>query len=486
VRGLGLRGPFSLILKNIIRSKKNSLLILLLISSITFLFFIGNTIIGSSDQGLRDAYIESLTGEVILQKTSPVTMNLFGANTPVIDEFFTIPELPAYDLVLDLVRSERGWSAMTSQVSTKAFLDVLGTRAAALICGVEASSYFGMFPGLILEEGRVIGPGEYGAMMTVERAEKIRDQSGIYPALGTPLLLTSGGDLGFKIREVPLVGIFRYKNPGPLMNEIMVTDPQTARILASIQVASAAAPGADDFFDRSLEDIFDEGTVLVDDSGAEESLSPDALLSYLDSFTDEPLLPLEGGGWNFIVLRLEKGVSPGTFISSLNKKVKALGVTAVGWRLAAGNSAILLLLVQSLFNGGIFLVSAAGIIATVNILLIAVFRRTGEIGTLRAIGAGDGYIRCLILGENLILAVLAGALGVLAGAWCVAALNAAGLVIPNALIASLLGGAVLRLAFIPQVAAFSFGLAVLLSLAASVFPVETAVRIHPIVAVRQG
>jgi putative ABC transport system permease protein len=337
----------------------------------------------------------------------------------------------------------------------------------------------------MLEEGRLINPGEYGAMITAERAEQIKDQSGIYPEIGTPLLLTSGGDLGFKIREVPLLGIYRYKNPGPLMNEIILTDPQTARVLASIQVASAAALGADDFFDLSMDDIFGDIEYVSDDP-AEDNLSPDALLSYLDSFTDEPSQPLLGGVWNFIVIRLEKGVSPGKFITSLNKKINPMGATAVNWRLAAGNSAILLLLVQSLFNGGIFLVSAAGIIATVNILLISVFRRTREIGTLRAIGAGDGYIRFLILGENLILAVSAGVLGVLAGAWCIMALNAAGLIIPNALIASLLGGAVLRLDFIPPVAAISFGLAVFLSLAASVFPVETAVRINPIVAVRQG
>jgi ABC-type lipoprotein release transport system permease subunit len=506
-----IRGIFSLVLKNIVRSKKNSLLLILLIASITFLFFIGNSVIGSSDQGLRDAYINSLTGDVVLQRISPVTMNLFGANTPVIDEFFTIPEFPAFDRIRDMALAEPGVAGMTSQVSTKAFLDVLNLRSAVLICGVDPATYFDVFPGLILEAGRFLRPGEYGAMITADRAEKIAAHSGQYPELGTPLLLTAGGALGFKIREVPLLGIYRYQNPGPVMNEIIITDPQTARILASIQVASSDVRTDGEalgLLDAPMDDLFGEipgfdGAGGTGETGGAENqppdlhteeilpehsggLSPEALAAYLGSFSGAEPAPLFGGDWNFIILRLEQGVSAGKVISSLNKKIKPMDAAAVSWRIAAGNSAILLFLVQALFNAGIVLMSTAGIIAAVNILLISVFKRTSEIGTLRAIGAGDGYIRILVLGENLLLSCIAGFLGVLAGSWALHAVNRAGIVIPNDLIASLLGGPVLNLHILPSVAAASFGVALLLGIAASVFPVETAVRIEPVVAVRQG
>jgi ABC-type lipoprotein release transport system permease subunit len=491
------RGIFPLVLKNIVRSKKNSLLIVFLIAAITFLFFIGNSVISSSDQGLRDAYINSLTGDIVLQKISPVTMNLFGANTPVIDEFFTIPEFPAFDRIRDMAMAEPGVMGVTSQVSTKAFLDVLDLRSAVLICGVDPATYFDVFPSLVLEVGRFLRPGEYGAMITAERAERIADRSGVYPEIGTPLLLTAGGALGFKIREVPLLGIYRYQNPGPVMNEIIITDPQTARVLASIQVASSDVQMEGDalgLLDASMEDLFGgndsqipdvqtPGTLPGDDS---EGLSPDSLAGYLGSFSDDEPEPLLGGDWNFIILRLKQGVSAGRVISSLNKKINPMGAAAVSWRVAAGNSAILLFLVQFFFNSGVFFMSIAGVIAAVNILLISVFKRTSEIGTLRAIGAGDGYIRFLVLGENILLSCIAGCLGVLAGSWVIHAANRAGLVITNDLIASLLGGDVFSLHIIPRVAAASFGVALLLGAAASVFPVETAVRIDPIVAVRQG
>jgi ABC-type lipoprotein release transport system permease subunit len=422
-------------------------------------------------------------------------MNLFGANTPIIDEFFTIPEFPAFELIRDIALKEPGVSGATSQVSTKAFLDIQGFRSAALVCGVDPDSYFDMFSALILEQGRFLKPGEYGIMITAWRAQQIANHSGTYPEMGSPLLLTAAGTMGFKIRELPLVGIYRYSNPGPLMDEIVITDSQTARVLASIQVASPEVQAGEDalgLLDFAVDDLFGESS--FGDTGfgegtspeGDEGMSPESIAAYLGSFTDEEEEPLTGGGWNFIILRLDRGVSAGKVIASLNKKINPIGAVAVDWRIAAGNSAILLFLVQFFFNGGIVLMSIAGIIAAVNILLISVFKRTPELGTLRAIGAGDGYIRVLVLGENLALSFAAGIAGVLGGFWCIQAVNRAAIVIPNSIIASLFGGSVLNLHFIPAVAAASFGIALFLGLAASVFPAESAVRIDPIVAVRQG
>jgi ABC-type antimicrobial peptide transport system permease subunit len=283
------------------------------------------------------------------------------------------------------------------------------------------------------------------------------------------------------------------------MNEIILTDPETVRILNSIQTSTSnfeVDEEATDLLDLSLDDLFAESAGSAGDAAFDNSSDPagefsvGTLDSFLSGAKEEPAsLPVSrsGGDWNFVLLRLDKGVSSGGVIAELNEKLVPLGVRAVHWRMAAGISAILVLLVQSLFNAGVFLVSVAGIIAVVNILLISVFRRTREIGTIRAIGAGDGYIRGLILGENIILALVAGGLGVLGGCWFIRIVNSMGIIVSNPLVASLLGdGTVLRINFLPGVALFSLAVAVILGVAASLYPVETAVRINPIVAVRQG
>ncbi|MDR1419109.1 MAG: FtsX-like permease family protein [Treponema sp.] len=491
---------FFLAFKNAVRNRKNSLVIILLITVITFLFFMGNSLLGRSERSLHEAFVESLTGDAVLQKTGAVTMNLFGANTPVIDEYFTIPMLPAYDAVMEAVRSERGIAGVTSQISCSVYLDLDGAREAALLAGVDADTYFSLFGGIRLEEGRFLASGEYGGMITSERADRIAEKTGIRPAAGDPMLFTSAGKTGFKIREVPLVGIFSYRNPGQFMNEVILADPQTARVLASIQVASSdVAVGGEalGLLDVSIDGIFGEdfsgGEVLsangadnAGSAGSRDAFSADVLMSFLSASKEESVLPFVGGDWNFIILKFRKGVSASALIASLNKKLAPYGVRAVNWRMAAGISAIIMLMVQALFNSGMFLVSVAGIIAAANILLIAVFRRTREIGTLRAMGAEDACIRGLILGENGFLAAAAGVLGVLAGFVCIRIVNSLDLRISNTLIASLLGGETVNLVFIPEMAALSFAVAAVLGFAASLYPVETAVRIDPVEAVRQG
>jgi len=473
-----------LVFRNIIRNRKNSLIIFLLIMVITSLFFIGNSIIGQTNAGLKKTYIDNLTADVVIQKKTDMSMNLFGANSPAIDDYVTIPVLPAYNHIIEIVSAEKGVERYTSQVSGRAALkmpEISDNNEGVLICGIDPESYFECFPGITVEEGRFLKNGEYGALITAERAEKLEQETGIRPLPGTPMLFSSAGDIGFKIREVPLVGIYHYENPGQFMNEIVITDPQTARVLLAVQVATA--PATD-------EKIPDDPMSLFNDTYSEaeeyEGESPEDILSFLDSPGNRETTELSGGDWNFILLRLKQGVSASRFISSLNKKLAPFNAYAAGWRTAAGTSAIMTLLLQTFFNIGGFLVSVAGVIVVVNILLIAVFRRTREIGTLRAIGASDSYIRFLVMGENCVISFMAGIAGVIAGTLALRLLNSMNIVIPNDLVAALLGGKILMIGFLPLTAFVSFCIALFLGAAASVFPVETAVRIDPITAVREG
>lgn len=474
-----------LALRNIIRNKRNSIVIILLIAVITMVFFIGNSILFQSSRGLKQSYIENLTGDIVIEKSSEISMNLFGANTPVIDDLFTIPSLPLYDVVKDIVLKTPGVAAVTSQVSGQAVLDLHGMREGVLLCGLDGDSYFKLFPGIHLQEGRFLKSGEPGAMMTDAMAARVEKSQGRKPAIGDPVLLTAAGSAGVKIREVPLVGIYAYTNPGQFMDRILLVDAQNARILSSIQLASSNVEVSSDalsLLGEDLDDLFGgEESERVPEEG---SFTEDFLKEYLSTKQEET--ELDGGDWNFIILRLQDNVPAAKVIRDLNKNLEGYGVTAVGWRTAAGNSAILALLLQTLFNAGIVLVSIAGILAIVNILLIAVFRRTREIGTLRAIGASDTYIRSLILSENCTLAFAAGILGVILGLLILYIINNMHISINNELIVDLLGGEEILVGVSFGIPFVSLLVAVALGFLASLYPIQTAVKIDPIVAVRQG
>ena len=487
---------FLLAVRNIFRNKKNSVIIMLLIGVITALFFIGNSVFARSNRGLRQSYVDNLTGDIIIEKKSDVTMNLFGANAPVIDEYFTIPVLGAYNDIENQLSAFPEIQAYTGQVSVRCKLDVFDRRFNALLCGVDASTYFDMFPGIKLLEGRLLAPGEYGAMVTRRRADEIERESGQKIEIGTPLLFTSAGNTGFKLREVPLTGIFSYTARGQFMNQIIIVDVQTARTLAAIQIATSdVEPDAEKLvlLDESvggIDNIF-SGDLFAGDQPSEaadgDSPPMSGVLDYL--FSNGPVEPggvndFSGGDWNFIILRLKKGVSAGRVIEELNKALSGFEAIALNWRFAAGSSAILILLLQSLFNAGIALAGLTGVIAIINIMLIAVFRRAREIGTLRAIGAAGSYIRFLILCENSIIGLCAGFTGVAVGAVILNVVNRLHITIENELIAGLLGGDVLAIDFSPSAALLSFAAALVLSTLASIYPVETAVKIEPVVAIR--
>ena len=57
-----------------------------------------------------------------------------------------------------------------------------------------------------------------------------------------------------------------------------------------------------------------------------------------------------------------------------------------------------------------------GAVGVANIMIISVLERRSEIGLRRALGATTGHIRTQFLAESILLAVIGGVVGVLAGA----------------------------------------------------------------------
>ena len=124
---------------------------------------------------------------------------------------------------------------------------------------------------------------------------------------------------------------------------------------------------------------------------------------------------------------------------------------------------------DSLFLGLGVVALIVGAVGVANIMIISVLERRSEIGLRRALGATRGQIRTQFLAESVLLAVIGGVAGVLAGAAA------------TAIYASAKGWSVV----IPtQAWAGGIGAALLIGAVAGLLPALRASRLPPTVALR--
>jgi len=120
-----------------------------------------------------------------------------------------------------------------------------------------------------------------------------------------------------------------------------------------------------------------------------------------------------------------------------------------------------------------------------NTFVISVIERTGEIGTMRAIGAGKGFIRKLFAAEALVLSLIFSTIGALLGLGITAILGALKLEAGNSFLEVLFGGKYLA----PTVTPISFFAAIVAMVAvgyiAHLYPVSVALKIQPVRAMQQ-
>jgi len=124
---------------------------------------------------------------------------------------------------------------------------------------------------------------------------------------------------------------------------------------------------------------------------------------------------------------------------------------------------------DSLFLGLGVVALIVGAVGVANIMIISVLERRSEIGLRRALGATKGQIRTQFLAESILLAVIGGAVGVLAG------------IVATAIYAAARGWAVV----IPtQAWAGGIASAILIGALAGLMPAVRASRMPPTVALR--
>jgi putative ABC transport system permease protein len=169
-------------------------------------------------------------------------------------------------------------------------------------------------------------------------------------------------------------------------------------------------------------------------------------------------------------------------IAAMNQWFEKEGIEAkaADWKTAAGPFAASIDVVRIIFNIAIIIVAVVAVIIMMNTLVISVIERTGEIGTMRALGAQKSFVRKMFLVETLTIALVFGVIGTLLSFGVIAGLSAAKIQATNPFLEILFAGKVLAPSINPFSVVWSLVLVALVAVVAHLYPVALALKVQPV------
>jgi putative ABC transport system permease protein len=302
----------------------------------------------------------------------------------------------------------------------------------------------------------------------------------VEPKIGDVLLLTGMGKSGFKIRAVPLVGIVTYANESSATDFISYADVNTVRILQGLTLGNDEdTPVTDEqksLLSASGDDLFGGETIVTQG----RTTAPAAKSA--QAAAPRKVSQADTGAWHFITARLKNPAAASAVIASLNLWFAKEGIDAVAsdWKAAAGPFASSIDVVRVVFNIAIVIVAVVALIIMTNTLVISVMERTGEIGTMRALGAQKGFVRKMFLVETLTIALVFGLIGTVVALASVGFINALHLKASNDFLKILFAGNVLHTSVGFASVIGSLFLVGLVAIAAHLYPVSLALKVQPV------
>lgn len=484
---------WAIAVRNLWQHKTKTLIIGVLVTMGIMLTFAGNSFIDSLIRNISGIFTEYYTGDILITSSETLGSGVFGSQS---DDVYGPPVIPAlkdYDKVMEKVSSLSGVKAVTRQLSGYALFNFNETGMDySLFFGVEPDSYFNVMTGIELVQGRLLKPGEEGMLLQYDKWKEFKEQKNLEIKIGDSIQLNNFGTGGFKIREVPVVGIFKFPRGNKRLFSMSFIDDRSLRYLLGknggtiekVEVAKEATA----LLDADMDSLFGEDmmTSVASKKGTVNSANVFEILgdTKTASTTKAETVPSDTS-WHFILLRMEKGKNPAPIIKQLNKEFEDEGlmVTAQGWWESAMPDSLVYSGLQILFNIAIFILAFVAIIIIMNTMVVSVMERTSEIGTMRALGAQKSFVTKMFIAETGFITLVFGSLGLALGALIILGLNLVGIPTDNDALRYLGGGGILRPTIGIKPLIISLLLMSIIALFSWIYPVIIALKVSPLKAI---
>ena len=469
--------------RNLLRHPRKSLTIGGLIALGIAALFVANAVFESSDRGLRSSFVRSMTGDAALSAKGPVSYGLFGSEVPIVSEYESIPPIAGFSALSEDFDGLDGLEAWTPLVSAAAQLRVGRVIIGNVpVFGVDPSSYFDVCPDIVVDRGDLTELADGGVFLNAKLAELAEARIKRALTIGESLTFSMYSNGSFKVRTGRFAGVHSYPGGTEVMDRLALADATLVRGLVDYTLGYVSAGDREEETDAGadLDDLFADAGDAV--ASADDAMTLDDVEDSLADTAERDLLVSEdAAAWSFALFRASPG-READLLRSLRRLADDGGydVRAMDWRQAAGSNAQALFAVQGAFYVGMGFIALGAVLVIMNALVISVLERSAEIGTMRGLGAGSGFIRNLFITESMLLTMAAALTGVIVGLVVTFAAARSGIALENPLLVSLFGGSTLRPIPSPSSVALHLGLAAAVGALAWIYPVSLALRVQPI------
>jgi putative ABC transport system permease protein len=512
---------FRIALRNLREHKSKTLIVGTIIAVGIMVMTIGTSLIDTATLGIEKNFIENYTGNILIGGIAEDDLSIFGVQS--VGGIEPTPQIPEYSRIIDYLDSRDDIEVFTPQISGFASIATENqpdpdARGMTFLFGIEPDSYREMFDKVEISEGAFLEPGETGILLAQSNRERLEKRLEISLEVGDKLRLTGFSDVGIKIREVEIIGFYRLLSETDGINMSSYIDLDTLRALKAMNLGGFStvvlderqtnlleADNFDDLFsseayDSSFSDPFGDsfddnpiGTPVFDFDdpfkGSSADTSSELKSGDPGSLADEQLISnpdaKSGGSFEFILLSLKNPRRTARTVNELNEWFISEGIAAqaMDWKGAAGPFSSTADVVRSVFNVAVLLVAFVALIIITNTLLISIMERKREIGTMRAIGAGKGFVTAMFTSEITVLSLVFGIIGQLAGLGILGIVNLIGIKAGNSLVEILFAGPVLRPVVNLSTLAADLAVVLAIGILANIYPVYVALKIQPVKAI---
>lgn len=501
---------FKCSLRNLKQHKSKSIIIFLFIAIGIAIIQLGNSFMENVNRGMERDFRAHYSGDIMISAPIPkgCQMDLFGISSMTnITELPQIPAIPELEKIEQVIAGTEGIDKQTKVISSKAIFmnndyaefemedqSVIEAPVFFLFAG-EAETYFDMFGGQRLVEGRYPEKGTNELLVDIRLKDK-------YEAFfKEPLelnqnILVAGANLNMILREGKVVGFYKQPNEDSCMFTLVYADPSFARIFADLTYGTAMANELPDSIDTSIATISEDD--LFSDDFDDDFFSDDFEILNTDSMDFDSILgdttlrdklnEVDDGAWHYILLKTKHAGDAEKIIEKLNLAFTEQNLPALArnWHDATGTFTSSVEGISAIFTVLVIILAVVVFFIIMNTMTISVIERTGEIGTMRAIGAERNFVRQLFLCESVTITLFSALIGSVISLIIGAIVNSFGIQITNDIAKMILGGGAIR--FIPTIGNYLQTTIIILigTILANLYPVSSALKITPLKALSKG